>query len=63
MIRDRKVAAGLAAVTGYHLASLRHLYQQMLNGEVEDTAEAALNLLGPAIVAIERLGVAARSET
>lgn len=39
------------------LAQLRHLYQNMLNGGVRDTASAkriAEGLLGPAIEALER---------
>lgn len=35
------------------LAQLRHLYAQMLAGEVIDTAEAARGLLGPAIERLE----------
>ncbi len=35
------------------LAQLRHLYAQMLSGDVRDTAEAARGLLGPAIERIE----------
>lgn len=38
------------------LANLRHLYANMINGEVRDTAQAkriATGLLGPAISALE----------
>ncbi len=34
--------------------NLRHLYTQMLAGEVKDTAQAARGLLGPAIEVLER---------
>jgi hypothetical protein len=37
------------------LAQLRHLYQQMLDGAVHNTAEAARGLLGPALEALEPL--------
>jgi hypothetical protein len=35
------------------IAQLRHLYQQMLDGQVRNTAAAARGLLGPAIEAAE----------
>lgn len=38
----------------FAIAQLRHLYQQMLDGQVRDTAQAARYLLGPAIEDIER---------
>lgn len=37
------------------LRDLRHLYEQMLDGRVTDTAEAARGLLGPAIERVERV--------
>jgi len=37
----------------FSIAQLRHLYFLMLNRCVKDTAEAARDLLGPAIVAFE----------
>ena len=37
----------------YSLRNLRHLYEQMIRGEVKDTAQAAKGLLAPAIEAIE----------
>lgn len=46
------------AQTARRLADLRHLYQQMLDGQVKDTAEAARGLLGPAIEELERLATA-----
>lgn len=36
------------------LAQLRHLYAQMVDGSVRDTAQAARRLLGPAIERLER---------
>lgn len=36
------------------IAQLRHLYSQMISGDVKDTAEAARGLLGPAIEALEQ---------
>jgi hypothetical protein len=39
----------------YHLAQLRHLYAQMVNGHVTDAAGAARGLLGPAIEVFEKL--------
>jgi hypothetical protein len=36
------------------LRNLRHLYEQMLNGQVKDCVSAAKGLLGPAIVLIEQ---------
>jgi hypothetical protein len=39
----------------FALRGLRHLYEQMLNGCVVDTAEAARGLLGPAIRLIEKI--------
>ena len=38
----------------FNLGQLRHLYQQMLNGQVKDTAQAARGLLGPAIEFLEK---------
>lgn len=38
----------------FALGQLRHLYAQMLSGDVKDTAEAARGLLGPSIEACER---------
>lgn len=38
------------------IAQLRHLYKQMIAGEVRDTAQAARGLLGPAIVKLEHAG-------
>ena len=40
-------------VPPFHLAQLRHLYAQMMAGEVLDTGRAAEGLLGPAIEAFE----------
>lgn len=37
----------------YALRNLRHLYEQMLDGRVTNTSQAALGLLGPAIRMIE----------
>lgn len=37
------------------LGNLRHLYEQMLDGRVTNTAEAARGLLGRSIEALERL--------
>jgi len=37
----------------YALRKLRHLYEQMLDGSVKDTAQAARGLLGPAIEDLE----------
>lgn len=39
----------------FALGQLRHLYQQMLDGRVRDTAQAAKGLLGPAIEMIEKV--------
>ena len=36
------------------IAQLRHLYQQMLDGNVKDTEQAALGLLGPVIEDLEK---------
>lgn len=44
---ERRVAAALA--------NLRHLYQQMLAGQVLDMAQAARGLLGPSIEVFEHL--------
>ncbi len=47
---------GLLAVGCFNeLAQLRHLYAQMVNGHVTDTAGAARGLLGPAIARLEKL--------
>jgi len=35
------------------LRNLRHLYEQMLDGRVKDTKQAAIGLLGPAIEDLE----------
>lgn len=37
----------------FYLAQLRHLYEQMLNGKVTDTKQAAVGLLGPVIEHLE----------
>lgn len=37
----------------YALRNLRHLYEQMLDGRVQDCQQAAKGLLGPAIELIE----------
>lgn len=38
----------------FNLAQLRHLYTQMIDGLVHDTAAAAYGLLAPAIVDEEK---------
>lgn len=45
--------ADVVAFSAIHLAQLRHLYEQMVNGRVTDTADAARGLLGPAIARFE----------
>lgn len=35
------------------IGNLRHLYRQMIGGQVKDVAEAARGLLGPAIETLE----------
>jgi hypothetical protein len=46
----------------YGVAQLRHLYVQMLENRVVDTAAAARGLLGPAIAEIELASAAERRQ-
>lgn len=38
----------------FSLGQLRHLYSMMIDGRVKDTRQAAVGLLGPVIVDLER---------
>ncbi len=40
---------------GFAIAQLRHLYRQMLAGQVRNAGEAAAGLLGPSIEVLERM--------
>ena len=40
---------------GHCIAQLRHLYSQMVGGDVRDPARAAKGLLGPVIAELERI--------
>ena len=50
----RRIEERRAADHAHALAQLRHLYAQMLGGQVRDCAQAARGLLGPAIEMLER---------
>lgn len=39
----------------FEIAQLRHLYKQMINGEVKDNKSAAKYLLGPVIEKLENM--------